>query len=78
MKGAHGDVCVTCTRPVESPYRRHDARGHVIEGCIDESHTGHLYGESLRWHNRPVAKKLRADTKARIREILKREKRGTL
>jgi hypothetical protein len=69
--------CFTCGRPVDAPYRRHDARGAVIEGCIDSAHSGHLYGESLRWHMRPAAKKLRADTKARLRELLKRERRGT-
>jgi hypothetical protein len=47
----------------------------VTEGCIDDSHTGHLYGESLRWHNRPAAKKLRSEAKARLREILKSGRR---
>jgi predicted secreted Zn-dependent protease len=67
--------CNTCGRHVDHPYRRHDAHGKVIEGCIDDSHTGHLYGESLRWHNRPAAKKLRAEAKARLREILKSGRR---
>lgn len=67
--------CTTCGRPVESPYRRSDASGKVIEGCIDDSHTGHLYGASLAWHMRPAAKKLRAETKARLREILKSGRR---
>lgn len=71
-------TCVTCGRPVESPYRRHDARGKTIEGCIDESHTGHLYGSSLEWHNRPVAKKFRVDTRNRLREMLRELRRGAI
>ncbi len=63
-------TCPTCVRPVGAPYRR-SVNGKVVEGCIDECHTGHLYGTSLEWHNRPVAKKLRAETKKRLREILK-------
>jgi len=54
------DTCPTCTRPANSPYRRYDARGNVIEGCIDAIHsTAHLIGESARWHNREDAKDLR-------------------
>lgn len=69
--------CFTCTRPVSSPYRRHDASGRIVEGCIDASHDGNIFGESLRWHMRPIAKEIRKKTKDRIRELLKREKRGT-
>lgn len=68
--------CYTCTRPVASPYRRSDASGKISEGCIDQCHSGHLYGSSLEWHNRPAAKKLRAETKARIAELTQRERRG--
>lgn len=57
--GWDGKTCTTCTRSIHSPYRRHDARGHVTEGCVDASHDGHLHGESLRWHNRPEAKEIR-------------------
>ncbi len=70
-------VCYTCTRPVAAPFRRYNKQGEVVEGCVDASHDGHLYGESLRWHNRPVAKQIRKQTRDRLREILKREKRGT-
>jgi hypothetical protein len=63
--------CTTCMRPVASPHRRNDARGVTVEGCIDAAHDGHLYGESLRWHNRPAAKKFRAEMKARRKALLK-------
>jgi hypothetical protein len=83
VKRGHADTttaaaerCNTCGRPVGLPYRRHDARGKIIEGCIDASHTGHIYGESLRWHNRPEAKKWRAAMTARLREMLSKGRRG--
>ncbi len=71
------DRCNTCVRPVASPYRRKDASGKIVEGCIDPCHEGHIFGDSLRWHMRPAAKALRKQTKDRLREMMKREKRGT-
>lgn len=68
--------CNTCTRPVNSPFRRYD-KGKVTEGCIDAAHTGHLYGESLRWHMRPIAKKMRSDAAKRLRELVKGRPSGT-
>lgn len=67
--------CTTCGRDPGSPYRRSDQRGKIIEGCIDDAHTGHIYGTSLRWHMRPAAKQLRKESKARLKEILKSGKR---
>jgi hypothetical protein len=54
-------VCLTCNRPVASPWRVWDARGHILNGCVDASHTGHLtpLSESARWHTRPAAVKIR-------------------
>lgn len=57
------DSCPTCGRPAGSPYREYDTRGHATAGCVDDFHTGHLYGESLRWHNRPEARKIRLQLK---------------
>lgn len=62
--------CSTCTRAPDAPYRSHDLRGNITEGCIDECHTGHVYGESAAWHNRAGAKKLRKDMKNRMKRVL--------
>ena len=78
---AGAERCNTCTRPVASPYRRFDHHGKVIEGrfdhhgkviegCVDAAHTGHLYGESLRWHMRPAAKDIRKKATERLRAML--------
>lgn len=32
------DVCPTCGKPADRPYRRKDARGHVVAGCVDAFH----------------------------------------
>lgn len=63
-------ACTTCGRSAASPYRR-SVGGKIVEGCIDDAHTGHLYGDSLRWHMRPEAKAFRASMKSRLRELLK-------
>ena len=57
--------CNGCGRDSGSPYRVYDAYGKVINGCVDAFHTGHLVtpSESSFWHNRPAAKKIRADMK---------------
>lgn len=67
---AHSDRCNTCGRPSSAPFRRFDKSGKLTEGCIDAAHTGHVYGESLRWHNRPEAKKMRKDAVERLRGLL--------
>ncbi len=53
--------CNVCTQPAGAPFRRYDANGTVLYGCIDDFHTGHLVTPSASsyWHNRPEAKKLR-------------------
>lgn len=48
--GWPGSHCPTCTRAVSTPYRQYDSHGKVVSGCVDASHVGHVYGESLRWH----------------------------
>jgi hypothetical protein len=64
------NVCTTCGRPAGSPYRVFDKHGKVLQGCIDDFHTGHLVtpSESSRWHNRPEAKKHRASIKKHLRK----------
>jgi hypothetical protein len=45
--------CPTCDKGKSNPYRRSDARGNIVEGCVDAFHEGALHlGESLRWHSR--------------------------
>lgn len=57
------DACHTCTRRADAPYRVYDKSGKAIGGCVAEFHTGHVYGfESVRWHNRPEAQRVRAET----------------
>ncbi len=62
--------CTTCGRAAGDPYRRR-VGGKTVEGCIDDAHTGHLYGDSLRWHMRPEAKSYRVAMKLKRRELLK-------
>jgi hypothetical protein len=59
------DRCPICCQPAAAPYRRHDARGVIFEGCVASFHTGHLVpmSESARWHNRPESKRCRAAMK---------------
>lgn len=54
-------TCTTCCRPAASPFRVFDEFGKVINGCVDDFHTGHLtpISESAWWHNRPEAKRIR-------------------
>ncbi len=59
-------TCVICGNLPENPYRR-QVGGVIVEGCISDAHTGHLYGSSLAWHNRPIAV-------AHRKSIIKRDK----
>ena len=52
-------TCSTCGCGPSVPYRRHGADRSIVEGCVDSTHTGHLYGNSLAWHCRPAAKACR-------------------
>jgi len=55
--GGSATTCPTCTRPAENPYRRWDASGRIIEGCVDAIHTGKLVpiSSSNGWHMRKKA-----------------------
>lgn len=59
------DKCNICGREASSPYRVYDKHGKVLNGCVAEFHTGHLVtpSESSFFHNRPEAKKIRANLK---------------
>ena len=79
VAAGHGDTttagatrCNTCMRPLAAPFRRSDASGKITEGCVDAAHTGHLYGASLTWHNRPAARALRKAAVDRLRELGRR------
>lgn len=45
--GGSSEVCPVCGQRAEAPYRRHDERGNVTEGCADACHTGRLVTASL-------------------------------
>jgi hypothetical protein len=61
-----GDRCNTCCRAASAPYRRTDAAGNVIEGCVAKAHDAHADA----WHMRPSAVWQRADYDAHVRTIL--------
>ncbi len=65
MKTTYSATCPICTRGPYSPFRVTLDDGKIIAGCVDEFHTAHLVGPSatLRWHNRPEARKIRAELK---------------
>lgn len=58
-------TCTTCGRALNAPYRRIVA-GAIVEGCVDDAHTGHLPAttNTAAWHDRAEARKIRADTAA--------------
>ncbi len=60
-------LCPTCVRTAGDAHCRKDARGKVIEGCIDAFHSGHHSDpERARWFMRPEAQALRAATLASL------------
>jgi len=64
--GAHAEPrlpssCSTCGRSAGAPYRRMVA-GKIVEGCVDEFHTGHLHGSSLEWHTSRDGRTIRRRT----------------
>jgi hypothetical protein len=64
------EECPSCCRAATAPYRR-IVRGKIVEGCIDAFHHGHLPAttNTAAWHNRQIARKLRAETLATLRAI---------
>jgi len=62
-------LCPTCGRSAGSPYRRADARGRIVQGCVDKFHTGHLTtpSESARWHGSREARSIRKNPSGLIR-----------
>ena len=75
-RAPHNAICTTCVRPAAMPFRVYDERGKVTLGCVDAIHTGHLIGESLRWHNDLKAHQIRENAIAgrafRTPRVLKR------
>jgi hypothetical protein len=61
--------CPTCGRTPGAPYRVYGERGHVVVGCVDAAHHGHLVGESARWHARPEAQAVRRAELAWLRAM---------
>lgn len=61
-------ACPTCGHAPNTPYRR-IVGGVIVEGCVDRAHTGHLYGNSAAWHDRPAAKAVRAETRRHHKAI---------
>ncbi len=69
--------CNTCGQPASAPFRRYDARGAILYGCIDDFHTGHLVTPSASsyWHNRPEAKKMRQAQVAKQKALGKKSRK---
>jgi hypothetical protein len=64
------NTCPTCTRSHDAPFRGpSDERGRVTFGCVDAIHSGHLYGESLRFHERPEAQAIRRSELAKLQNL---------
>ncbi len=55
------ETCNICGGTKSHPYRVYDEKGKVIIGCVDIFHEGEIISpsESLFWHNRSEAKKIR-------------------
>lgn len=58
-------TCPICGGTKSHPWRVYDERGKVIEGCVDEFHTGEIISpsESSFWHGRKEAKQIRKQNK---------------
>ena len=59
------ETCPTCCKASDNPYRSYNQEGKIVQGCIDEFHTGRLVtpSESSFWHNRACAKVMRQHAK---------------
>lgn len=67
--GNPGTQCPSCGRAADAPYRC-VVDGAIVEGCIDAFHHGHLpAANDTAWHNRPIARKWRAETLADLLAI---------
>jgi hypothetical protein len=54
----YSETCPTCGRASSNPFRSYDAKGRIVNGCVDAFHSEHLVvpSESAFWHARPQAK----------------------
>jgi hypothetical protein len=64
-------TCRTCTRPVYAPFRRHDASGKIIHGCIDASHEAYMSPSMSTgaWHFSANGIALRKATLAHLKSL---------
>ena len=72
LGGPARDTCPSCTHGAHAPYRRQDASGKIVEGCIDAFHGPAFAGaltESSAWHMRPEAIEWRKKTLADLRAL---------
>lgn len=61
--GNPGITCPICVRIASAPYRRRNAAGRIVEGCVDAFHTGRLVTQAdSAWHDRPDAREMRVTT----------------
>lgn len=63
--GNPNKVCPTCGHAPEAPYRSR-FNGHIVMGCIDAAHTGHLTGDNKDWHNRKHCREFRREELSRL------------
>lgn len=65
-KVVKSEVCPTCGKAPAKPYRLYGVSGIVVSGCVDHFHAAHLVipSRDADWHNRPVAKRIRAASRA--------------
>lgn len=63
--------CPLCSGTLAAPYRN-VVNGKIDSGCIDASHTKHLVpcSASNDWHNRPMARNLRAGALASLLAVV--------
>lgn len=66
INGAPHDRCTTCCKAPNSPYRRTDIYGVMIEGCIDAIHGPHADA----WHNRESAVQIREKILKNLKRML--------
>ena len=59
-------LCPTCNKPSDKPYRVYfqgvedgTLSDRIMQGCVDDFHTGHVTGRDADWHNRPDAVRVR-------------------
>lgn len=65
--------CPTCNKPAASPYRVRfglKSDNPILQGCVDDFHSGHLSGQDKEWHERPDSIRVRENMAKHRREVL--------